>query len=97
MAFAIYGHAVFMSVAHLLVMLWSPYQQAFIVTNWIADILQDSIFGVLAVTPEQMISVRGTLPRAAYIHFIVPQHTMAIIYLLWAVLNCRRYWRLYPD
>ncbi|MDC1407455.1 hypothetical protein N8524_03920 [Candidatus Puniceispirillum sp.] len=22
---------------------------------------------------------------------------MAIIYLLWALLNCRRYWRLYPD
>jgi hypothetical protein len=43
MAFAICGHAVFMSVAHFLVMLWSPYQQAFIVTNWITDILQHSI------------------------------------------------------
>ena len=48
--FAIYGHAVFMSVAYLLVMFWPPYQQAFIVTNWIADILAHSIFGVLAVT-----------------------------------------------
>ena len=45
MAFAIYGHAVFMSMAHLLVMLWPPYQQAFIVTNWIADILPHGIFG----------------------------------------------------
>ena len=97
MAFAIYGHAVFMSMAHLLVMLWPPYQQAFIVTNWIADILPHGIFGVLAVTQKQLISVGGTLTRAAYIHFIVPQLTMAIIYLLWALLNCSRYWRLYPD
>ena len=22
---------------------------------------------------------------------------MAIIYLLWTLLNCRQYWRLYPD
>ena len=95
--FAIYGHAVFMSVAYLLVMLWPPYRQAFIVTNWIADILPHSIFGVLAVTQEQLNSVGGTLPRAAYIHFIVPQLIMAIIHLLWALLNCRRYWRLYPD
>ena len=66
--FAIFGHAAFMSVAYLLVMFWPPYQQAFIVTNWIADILPHSIFGVLA-----------------------------IIYLLWTLLNCRQYWRLYPD
>ena len=95
--FAIFGHAVFMSVAYLLVMFWPPYQQAFIVTNWIADILPHSIFGVLAVTQEQLNNVGATLPRAAYIHFIVPQLIMAIIYLLWTLLNCRQYWRLYPD
>ena len=44
-----------------------------------------------------MNNVGATLPRAAYIYFIVPQLIMAIIYLLWALLNCRRYWRLYPD
>ena len=86
-----------MSVAYLLVMFWPPYQQAFIVTNWIADILPHSIFGVLAVTQEQLNNVGATLPRAAYIHFIVPQLIMAIIYLLWTLLNCRQYWRLYPD
>jgi hypothetical protein len=95
--FAIFGHAAFMSVAYLLVMFWPPYQQAFIVTNWIADILPHSIFGVLAVTQEQLNNVGATLPRAAYIHFIVPQLIMAIIYLLWTLLNCRQYWRLYPD
>ena len=95
--FAIFGHAAFMSVAYLLVMFWPPYQQAFIVTNWIADILPHSIFGVLAVTQEQLNNVGATLPRAAYIHFIVPQLIMAIIYLLWTLLNCRRYWRSYPD
>jgi uncharacterized membrane protein (DUF485 family) len=47
--FAFYGHAVFMFVVYLLVMFWPPYQKAFIVTNWIANILQHSIFGVLAV------------------------------------------------
>ena len=95
--FAIFGHAAFISVAYLLVMFWPPYQQAFIVTNWIADILPHSIFGVLAVTQEQLNNVGATLPRAAYIHFIVPQLIMAIIYLLWTLLNCRQYWRLYPD
>ena len=95
--FAIFGHAVFMSVAYLLAMFWPPYQQAFIVTNWIADILPHSIFGVLAVTQEQLNNVGATLPRAAYIHFIVPQLIMAIIYLLWTLLNCRQYWRLYLD
>ena len=95
--FAIFGHAAFMSVAYLLVMFWPPYQQAFIVTNWIADILPHSIFGVLAVTQEELNNVGATLPRAAYIHFIVPQLIMAIIYLLWTLLNCRQYWRLYPD
>jgi hypothetical protein len=45
---AIYGHAVFMLAVYFLVMFWPPYQQAFIVTNWIADILPHSIFGVLA-------------------------------------------------
>ena len=95
--FAIFGHAAFMSVAYLLVMFWPPYQQAFIVTNWIVDILPRSIFGVLAVTQEQLNNVGATLPRAAYIHFIVPQLIMAIIYLLWTLLNCRQYWRLYPD
>lgn len=54
-------------------------------------------FGVLAVTQEQLNNVGATLPRAAYIHFIVPQLIMAIIYLLWTLLNCRRYWRSYPD
>ena len=87
--FAIYGHAVFMSVVYFLVMFWPPYQQAFIVTNWIVDILPHSIFGVLAVTPEQLNNVGATLPRAAYIHFIVPQLIMAIIYLLWTLLSCR--------
>lgn len=95
--FAIYGHAVFMSVVYFLVMFWPPYQQAFIVTNWIVDILPHSIFGVLAVTQEQLNNVGATLPRAAYIHFIVPQLIMAIIYLLWTLLNCRRYWRSYLD
>jgi hypothetical protein len=94
---AIYGHAVFMSAVYFLVMFWPPYQQAFIVTNWIVDILPHSIFGVLAVTQEQLNNVGATLPRAAYIHFIVPQLIMAIIYLLWTLLNCRRYWRSYPD
>ena len=59
--FAIFGHAAFMSVAYLLVMFWPPYQQAFIVTNWIADILPHSIFGVLAVTQEQLNNVGATL------------------------------------
>ena len=44
-----------------------------------------------------MNNVGATLTRAAYIHFIVPQLIMAIIYPLWTLLNCRRYWRLYPD
>jgi hypothetical protein len=82
-----------LSSSHVL----AAYQQAFIVTNWIADILPHSIFGVLAVTQEQLNNVGATLPRAAYIHFIVPQLIMAIIYLLWTLLNCRQYWRLYPD
>ena len=43
--FVIYGHAVFMSVVYFLVMLWPPYPQAFIVTNWTADILPHSIVG----------------------------------------------------
>ena len=86
-----------MSVVYLLVMFWPPYQKAFIVTNCIFDILPHSIFGVLAVTQEQLNNVGATLPRAACIHFIVPQLIMAIIYLLWALLNCWRYWRLYPD
>ena len=51
----------------------------------------------MAVTQEQLNNVGTTLPRAAYIYFIVPQLIMAIIYLLWALLICRRYWRLYPD
>ena len=94
MTFAIYGHAVLLSVVYFLVMFWPPYQQAYIVTNWIADILPHSIFGVLAVTQEQLNNVGATLPRAAYIYFIVTQLIMAIIYLLWALLNRRRYWRL---
>ena len=93
LTFAIYGHAVFMSVAYLLVMFWPPYQQAFIVTNWIANILPHSIFGVLAVTQEQLNTVGATLTRAAHIHFIVPQLIMAIIYLLWTLLNCEAYLR----
>ena len=97
MTFAIYGHAVFVSVVYFLVMFWPPYQQAFIVTNWIADILPHSIFAALAVTQELLNNVGATLPRAAYIYFIVPQLIVAIICLLWALLNCRRYWRLYPD
>ena len=51
----------------------------------------------MAVTQEQLNNVGATLPRAAYIHFIVPQLIMAIIYLLWTLLNCRQYWRLYTD
>ena len=89
MAFALYGRPVFMSLVYLLVMLWPPYQQAFIVTNWIADILPHSIFSVLAVTQEQLNNVGATIPRATYIHFIVPQLIMAIIYLLWTLLSCR--------
>ncbi|MDB3891792.1 hypothetical protein N9368_01620 [Alphaproteobacteria bacterium] len=95
--YVFWGHGVFMSVAYLLVMFWPPYQQAFFVTNWIADILPHSIFGILTVTQEQLDNVGAALPRAAYIHFIVPQLTLATIHLLWALLNCRRYWRLYPD
>ena len=95
--YVFWGQAVFMPVAYLLVMFWPPYQKAFIVTNWIANILPHSIFGVLAVTQEQLNNVGATLPRAVCIHFIVPQLIMAIIYLLWALLNYWRYWRLYPD
>jgi hypothetical protein len=35
--------------------------------------------------------VLATLPRAAYIYFIVPQLILANIYLLWVSLNCRQY------
>ena len=70
--------------------------KAFVVTNWIVDILPNSVFGVLALTQERFNNVGATPTRTAYIHFIVPQLIMVMIYLLWKLLNCRRYWRLYP-
>ncbi|WP_438997433.1 hypothetical protein, partial [Candidatus Puniceispirillum sp.] len=66
-----WGHLVFMPVAYILILFWSPYHHAFIVTDWIANMLPHRIFGILTVTQEQLDHAGATLPRAAYIHFIV--------------------------
>ena len=52
--FAIYGHAVFMSVVYFLVMFWPPYQQAFIVTNCFADILPHSILEAFWIDSKRL-------------------------------------------
>ena len=71
--FQFFGQLVFMPVAWLLVQFWPPYHNAFVVTDWIADILPTSVFGILTVTQAQLDEVGARLPRAAYIHFIVEQ------------------------
>ena len=66
------------------------------VTDWIASVLPHSIFGVLTVTQAQLDAVGATLPRAAYIHFIVEQILVGSLYILWPLLHARRCWRLMP-
>jgi len=91
-----WGHLAFMPLAWLLIVFWPPYHNVFVVTDWIADILPHRIFGVLTVTQAQLDGVGARLPRAAYVHFIVEQILLAMVYLLWPLINCLRYWRLYP-
>ena len=91
-----WGHLVFMPVAYILILFWPPYHHAFMLTDWIADMLPHRIFGILTVTQEQLDAAGATLPRPAYIHFIIEQIMPASIYLLWLLANCHRYWRLYP-
>lgn len=86
----------FMAIAYFLVLLWPPYHAAFAITNWIADIMPHSIFGVLTVTQAELDAVGATLPREAYIHFVVEQIIVAMIYIFWPLIICRKAWRLYP-
>ena len=79
--FLFVGHLVFMPVAWLLIQTWPPYHHAFAVTDWIADRLPTSVFGILTVTEAQLDEVGARLPRAAYVHFIVEQLLVAACYL----------------
>ena len=49
-----YLQLAFMTIAYFLVLLWPPYHAAFAITNWIADIMPHSIFGVLTVTQAEL-------------------------------------------
>ncbi|MEX0502315.1 hypothetical protein AB3X55_01810 [Alphaproteobacteria bacterium LSUCC0719] len=91
-----YGHLVFMPVAWLLIQTWPPYHHAFVVTDWIADRLPSSVFGILTVTQAQLDEVGARLPRAAYIHFIVEQIVLAAICLVWPLTISVKMWRIYP-
>lgn len=95
-SFLFVGQLVFMPVAWLLVQFWPPYHNAFVVTDWIADILPTSVFGILTVTQAQLDEVGARLPRAAYIHFIVEQILLAALYLVLPLIISVKMWRLYP-
>lgn len=95
-SFLFYGHLVFMPVAWLLIQTWPPYHHAFVVTDWIADRLPSTVFGILTVTQAQLDEVGARLPRAAYIHFIVEQIVLAAICLVWSLTISVKMWRIYP-
>ena len=96
MMFFFWGYMVLMPVAYCLAVFWPPYHHSFVVTDWIAGHLPHDIFGVLTVTEAHLDAAGAMLPRGAYIQYAVEQILIVTIFLGWLLLNCHRYWRLYP-